>query len=101
MKLEQAHEILDRLTKELMPGCERIEIAGSVRRGKPEVKDLEIVAIPKVVSIKDLFGKETAAYSLLDVELRRLDLHQLKGGEKYKQIALPEGINLDLFITTP
>jgi len=31
----------------LAPYCERIEIAGSVRRKKPYCKDIEIVAIPK------------------------------------------------------
>ena len=101
MKLEQAREILDRLALELSPGCEQIAVAGSVRRGKPEVHDLEIVCVPKVVTVADLFGAPTNAYSLLDAELIRLGLHQLKGGDKYKQFALPEGINLDLFITTP
>jgi DNA polymerase/3'-5' exonuclease PolX len=31
----------------LQPVCERVEIAGSVRRLKPEVNDIEIVAVPK------------------------------------------------------
>ncbi len=31
----------------LAPHCERIEIAGSIRRKKPECRDIEIVAIPK------------------------------------------------------
>jgi DNA polymerase/3'-5' exonuclease PolX len=86
-----------------MPGCERISVAGSVRRGEPFVHDVELVAIPKLVKVADLFGTETASYSMLDAELHRhyLSNRQIKGGEKYKQFALPEGINLDLFITTP
>ena len=32
-----------------------INIAGSVRRQKPEVKDIEIVALPKVIEVKDMF----------------------------------------------
>lgn len=31
----------------MAPGCERVGIAGSIRRQVPEVKDIEIVAIPK------------------------------------------------------
>ena len=102
MKLEQAREILDRLTNELMPGCERIAVAGSVRRGKSDVHDLELVCVPKLVTVADLFGAPANSYSMLDAELHRhyLSNRQIKGGEKYKQFALPEGINLDLFITT-
>jgi DNA polymerase/3'-5' exonuclease PolX len=40
----------------MAPFCERIEIAGSIRRGKPEVKDLEIVAIPKWVENVEKVG---------------------------------------------
>jgi DNA polymerase/3'-5' exonuclease PolX len=101
MELKQANEIANRLATELSPGCERIAVAGSVRRGKADVKDLEIVAIPKIVTVADLFGTPTNSYSMLDAELHRLGLHLIKGGEKYKQFLLPEGINLDLFITTP
>jgi len=100
MKLSQATEIATRLVTELSPGCERIAVAGSVRRGKPDVHDLELVCVPKIVTVADLFGNPTNSYSLLDAELIRLGLHQLKGGEKYKQFALPEEINLDLFITS-
>lgn len=40
----------DALAAALAPYCERIEIAGSIRRRKPEPSDIEIVAISKVVS---------------------------------------------------
>ncbi len=48
MKLDKALEIAERTKKLLAPYCERIEIAGSIRRKKPEVKDIELVAIPKL-----------------------------------------------------
>lgn len=38
------------LVSALAPYCERIEIAGSIRRRKPEPSDIEIVAISKTVS---------------------------------------------------
>jgi len=47
MKLKQAQKIAAELVQQLAPHCERIQIAGSIRREKPEVKDIEIVAIPK------------------------------------------------------
>lgn len=45
----------------MAPFCERVEIAGSIRRRKHQVKDIEIVAIPKWyrrADPEDLFGAE-------------------------------------------
>ncbi len=42
--MKVACEIVDRLK----PACERICIAGSIRRQKPEVSDIEILFIPKL-----------------------------------------------------
>lgn len=50
MKLADATSIADGLTADLAPGCERIQVAGSIRRRKAEVGDIELVAIPKLVS---------------------------------------------------
>ena len=101
MKLDEARGILQYLIGELMHGCERLEIAGGVRRCKPDVHDLELVAIPKIVTVSDLFGNPTNHYSMLDAELHRLTgLLKLSGGKKYQKYMLPEGITLDLFITT-
>ena len=51
--LRVATEILDILK----PSTERIEICGSLRRGKPEVHDIEILYIPKIeLSGDDLFN---------------------------------------------
>jgi DNA polymerase/3'-5' exonuclease PolX len=83
--------------------CERIEIAGSVRRLKPEVKDIEIVAIPKVTSVTDLFGESLGEISALEdcIQGYRDAFEIMKNGPKYKKLMLPEGIAVDLFIVTP
>ena len=47
MNYDDANEIALRTLEELRPHCIRCEIAGSLRRLKPEVKDIEICAIPK------------------------------------------------------
>lgn len=66
----------------LRDGCERIEIAGSIRRGAPDVKDIEIVCVPKFQ--KDLFGG--VGFDLLNetvrlrVRERRLQWRKAKGG---------------------
>ena len=96
--LETAKEIAERVIEKLAPLCERIEIAGSIRRQKEEVGDIEIVAIPRPVS--DLFGNPTTDH-MLDLfdysTIGRLEM----GGHKYKKIVLTEGPQLDLFIVTP
>ncbi|MFN3405166.1 MAG: hypothetical protein ACK40G_13795 [Cytophagaceae bacterium] len=58
MKLEMAKMVAEMVKSKLAPYCEKIEIAGSIRRQKPEVGDIEIVCIPKTVKEvkKDLFG---------------------------------------------
>lgn len=54
--LEVAHEAIALLA----PACERIEIAGSLRRGRPDVGDVELVAVPKThAEPADLFGERT------------------------------------------
>jgi DNA polymerase/3'-5' exonuclease PolX len=90
--------IANRLVDELAVYCERIEIAGSLRRLKPEVGDIELVAIPKVET--DMFGDVATAHQLDFVDWDAFG-SVVKNGHKYKQIALKVGVNLDLFIVTP
>ena len=48
MNLRNAKEIADGIVEKMRPHCERIEIAGSIRRQCPEPGDIEIVYVPKV-----------------------------------------------------
>lgn len=62
-----AEEIIDRLT----PCCLRIAIAGSLRRGKPDVGDIEILYVPKTSERPDgLF--DTRNYSVADEVIETL-----------------------------
>lgn len=79
--------------------CQRIEIAGSIRRRKPEVGDIEIVCIPKTMAVADLFGAITER-SLLEERLRAQGLRALKNGPLFKQFDIGR-CTVDLFITTP
>ncbi len=93
-KLNQAIEIAERVKAQLAPHCDRIEIAGSIRRRKAEVGDIEIVAIPKPYDV-GLFASGIAPIVSAWPKVR---------GElpcKYTQRLLPEGIALDLFFATP
>ena len=99
LPLAQARQIAESVIVRLEPYCERIEIAGSIRRQKPEVGDIEIVAIPKPTF--DLFGTPGMEPHQLDIVTWEDFGNMVKGGHKYKQIELREGVNLDLFIVTP
>lgn len=46
MKLIPAQAFADHVVRELRPYCDKIEIAGSIRRQRPEVGDVDIVCIP-------------------------------------------------------
>ena len=59
MKWQQAWEIGMEVVEAMSPACDRIMIAGSVRRPKPEPKDIEIVYIPRMSNKRvDLFTYE-------------------------------------------
>ena len=63
--LRVATEILD----VLKPVTERIEICGSLRRGKPEVSDIEILYIPKIgLSNDDLFNPSPKDMTAAEIE---------------------------------
>ncbi|GIV65253.1 MAG: hypothetical protein AB1457_17570 [Chloroflexota bacterium] len=92
--LEFAEQIAYKYAEKLLPYCDRLEIAGSIRRRKAEVGDIEIVVLPK--PFVDLFGNENGYQ---DPVLAGVWVN--KAGRRYKQYALPEGVNLDLFIVLP
>ena len=96
--LNVAQGYADTVINTLAPFCERIEVAGSVRRQKAEVGDLEIVAIPKMIDTLNLFGDIVGAQSQLDLFNFELFGRVIKGGSRYKQIEMRVGINLDLFL---
>lgn len=94
MKYVDALAIAEKYKALLAPHCDRIEIAGSIRRKKPEVKDIEIVAIPKSYEV-GLFESGIATV------INRLEKVRGELPCKYTQRILPEGIALDLFFAEP
>ncbi len=49
----EAMQVAEEIVAHLKPCCERIAIAGSLRRGKPEVGDIEILLVPKMTTRPD------------------------------------------------
>lgn len=100
MDIKQAYKLADRAGAIISPLCERVEIAGSIRRGKLDVHDIDIVVVPKLIPVEDLFGAKTVTLSALDdaSELLNSIGRIAKNGQRYKQIHLPDDINLELWI---
>lgn len=104
MNLFQAEDIAQTLVEQMRPHCERIQIAGSIRRQKPNVGDIEIVAIPKWeprTDPADLFGAEIPYNVLFGDWSASAGIEWLKGWNadgKFWQGMLPQGIKLDLFL---
>jgi DNA polymerase/3'-5' exonuclease PolX len=102
MELNIALPIVNKIVEQLRPYCDKIDIAGSCRREKPDVGDLEICAIAKMVSVKsdDLFGDPKLVVSPEFAKIANGLGKIIKGKPdgRYMQIELPEGINLDLFM---
>lgn len=103
MKTKRPYDEIAPIAKELVdllfPLCRRIVVAGSLRRLRPEIGDIEIVAEPKEY-VPDLLGNPTETHSLDTFDWSVIGV-LVKGGHKYKQVELKQGISLDLFIVTP
>tara|TARA_R110000868_G_scaffold408859_1_gene693035 strand:- start:310 stop:858 length:549 start_codon:yes stop_codon:yes gene_type:complete len=95
-KYEEAKKVADEIITLLKPHCYRCEIAGSVRREKPEVSDIEILIIPKPYEIGLL------KYGLPEV----VDEWSCLKGKlhpdhcKYTRRLHPSGIEVDIFFAT-
>lgn len=105
--LTKAKMIAEGIVQQLQPHCEVINIAGSIRREKIEVKDIEIVCVPKRVKIgsMDLFGEDTRK-TIVAPEFVRLvsGLGRIIKGKpdgRMMNIELPQKIQLDLFMPQP
>ena len=91
MRLEEAKTIAERVKQTLSPYCDRIEIAGSIRRSKPVVHDIDIVLIEKPGAAL------TMNYALSHIGTITKD------GPKIKQLCYAENrslIDVDLYLAT-
>lgn len=106
MKLERSQEIAQSLIADLKPVCHIIEIGGSVRRKKPEVKDIELVCIPVFDQVPTgqmsfegdpITSFENLLFEHIATNDDKYDI--IKMGEKYAQIEV-SGIKVDVFTAT-
>jgi len=86
MELESAQKIANEVVKRLSPYCQRIEVAGSIRRRKPQVKDIDLVLISH-----DRWN--------MDSVLLRMGSLQM-AGSKISRVTM-DSIPLDIYFATP
>jgi len=102
MELSKARDIAETLKSLLEGSCERIEIAGSIRRHKGDVGDIELLCIPKFDDGVDHLDRELGGLCIQRIlGLRRNKRGSTTYGTKNKLMRhVPSGIGVDIFSTT-
>ncbi len=102
MNLAAARQLAESIQGQLAPFCEKIEIAGSIRRQRPNVNDIDFVVLPKegqLLAFRDrctararVVKDGTVNYILaLPVNAAKRELLGLSGWE----------VRIDIFIARP
>lgn len=98
IELSQAQKIAASVLQHVSPALQRAEIAGSIRRAKPVVGDIEIVAIPgnqeKLVKLIRDVGQT------IKPGVPGVVPWDPKPGSKYIRVRLEQGMNLDMFLAS-
>lgn len=110
----EAQLVANELLEALRPTCTRLAVAGSLRRGEREVKDVELVALPK--RAPDLLGAANGPCQLT-LKLRELayagairwrgETHPtsstpfLEERRAWFLVSLPREVRVDLFAVRP
>lgn len=94
-----ASNLASNILTHVQPAMDRIEIAGSVRRKKPVVGDIELVGI--VGNENKLLNSLKDVGQTIKPGVPGVIPWSPKPGAKYIRVRLNEGMNLDLFLGTP
>jgi DNA polymerase/3'-5' exonuclease PolX len=98
MELEKARAIAEELVSLLSPVCTRIEIAGSIRRQKPDVGDIELLIIPNEDKLAILL-EVLMQQGIFEKRPNKRGIYTY--GPKNKLLVhCPSGIGVDIFSST-
>ena len=111
--LELAQTVAADLVGQLKSSCKRIQVAGSIRRRKARVGDVELLCIPDVLVQHDLLGDVADQVDLLDrkmlalIKAGFLDYRRTRVGRRLGYgprnkflVHVPSGMPVDVFNTT-
>ena len=96
MDLKRALTIATNIVHSMQPACSRVEIAGSIRREKPNVKDIEIVAIVDDYAL--LYERLATFGKFIKPGVPEVIEWAPKTNAKYVRMLIEDSIKLDLFI---
>lgn len=83
MPLDRARQYADKIVAALEPYCSRIEVAGSIRRRRPVVHDIDLVVIPTDWPALKARALEHA--------------HEITSGDCVFRLQLTTGIQVDIY----
>ncbi len=89
LPLAQADRIAAKIVEALSPFCERIEVAGSIRRRRPFVGDVDVVALPREGQLAGLRERARQATTVVT------------DAEQTLVVRLANGVQLDLWLARP
>lgn len=100
--LQVARDHAERIAAMLRPHCTQIDIAGSIRRQKPEVSDIEIVCIPALEPVGLFADQWQRKHEFVEAVAQ---LPRIKGNAsdgRYTQRRDPHsGMAVDIFMAAP
>jgi DNA polymerase/3'-5' exonuclease PolX len=89
MELQYAQKLAQEIIQQIRTCCEQIEVAGSIRREKIEVRDIDIVLIPKIM----------LWHRIITTLQRKMDARVVKCGDSVAQLTIRD-VNVDLYVAT-
>lgn len=89
MNLPQARVLADKILAAAQPWCERIEVAGSVRRARPHVNDLDFVVLLKPHQLMPFKARASAQATVV------------KSGDDIYIVRLKDGTQVDFYFARP
>ena len=98
--LALARSVAQEVAALLRPGCARIDVAGSIRRQKPDIGDCELLVIPAPWGVFEYFLSSAMDRGILTKRLNK-NGHETFGRLNKLMVHVPSGIGIDLFSTTP
>jgi len=98
MELDKAKVIAEELISLLSPACNRIVIAGSIRRQKPDVGDIELLVIPRANYLDKMLDK-LMMQNILAMRLNKRG-SRTYGPKNKLMVHLPSGMAVDIFSAT-